>query len=586
MKTLNRIIFAFLFSIILLPYSFAKTKEDNIQVTITGVNTDLETNIRDNLSLLRESVDDESLVQDNEQISMRARQEIITALQPFGYYHADVQSNIEQVDGKIKATFNINLGPAIHVNAIHFNLIGEGEKDPALYGLMQLFPLKNGDVFVHESYEQGKKALLSKTIQSGYLNAMFSEHRVEVDIDNNTSVITLTLATGPRHFFGEVSFGKTELSDKLLNRYLPFQPGDIYSPEKIMILQSRLNQSDYFSSVNVKALTEDQSTKVPVVVELEDAKPNQYILGAGYGTDTGVRGKLGWTRRRLNSLGHRFSATAQLAEIYNRIHLDYIIPGKQPATDQIKLQAGIFEDEFSEKPSHIYETGIIEEREISGWQRRLSVNYHHERFNAFITNDVIQSKLILPSITFVQIKRHELDNSPSGRRIELTMRGSIDALFSDTTFFQTYLQLKWVHAFNEATRLLVRGDFGFTVPDDSENLPLSQRFFAGGDQSLRGYGYRSLPDEIDKDGNRLPVGGSYLTVGSLELAHTVKKPFGVFAFVDAGNAYRELFVETEIGTGVGIEWQTKLGPIKFAIAKPLTKPADSWRIHASFGPEL
>ena len=84
MKTLNRIIFAFLFSTILLPYCFAKAKEDNIQVTITGVNTDLETNIRDNLSLLRESVDDESLVQDNEQISMRARQEIITALQPFG----------------------------------------------------------------------------------------------------------------------------------------------------------------------------------------------------------------------------------------------------------------------------------------------------------------------------------------------------------------------------------------------------------------------------------------------------------------------------------------------------------------------
>ncbi|MBS0286631.1 MAG: outer membrane protein assembly factor [Proteobacteria bacterium] len=560
-----------------------KSNDSPVVVVLHGVDKAMEENIRANLTVLHETLDEENATK--EAIEQRSKQEILAALQPFGYYEPTVHSNIDIKEGKINVSFDIQLGEPVKILAIHFVLTGQGEKDPRLKNLFALFTMKIGDVFVHDTYEQGKKALLSQTIQSGYLNASFSEHKVEVDLENKTSQIFLSLDTGARHFFGDVTFGETVLSNKLLNRYLPFAPGDPYQPEKIMLLQNRLTQSDYFKNANVKAVTEEGATTVPVVVELEDAKPNHYILGAGYGTDTGVRGKLGWTRRRLNSMGHRFTAQAQISEIYDKIYAEYSIPGKRPYSDQLKFQGGFYDDEFSEKPSQIYEAGILEERIISNWERRLGVNYHHERFNAFITNDVIESKLILPTITFIQVRKSESD-AVSGRRIEFTMRGSVDALFSDTTFFQSYLQLKWVHGFTDNTRLLMRGDFGFTLPDDSERLPLSQRFFAGGDLSLRGYGYRSLPNEIDKDGNYQPVGGAYLAVGSLELHQTIKKPFGVFTFVDAGNAYRELFQETAIGVGAGVEWQTRLGPIKFAVAKPLTKTSDAWRIHASFGPEL
>lgn len=582
LKTLNKLILFFLL-ISFCTFSFAK--ENEVQIKITGVNKEIEQNIRDNLLVLQEYA--EEGISNPAQMEQRAQQEILTTLQPHGFYNAQVKSEAHLDNGIWKLTFNITLGEPVIVKAIHFNLIGEGEKDPTLQGLLAIFPPKIGDTFIHEQYEQGKKALLSKTIQSGYLTAIFTEHHVEVYPETRSSEIYLTLATGPRHYFGPVKFSDTVLSEKLLKRYLPFHEGEVYSPEKVVKLQSYLNQSDYFSQVNVKAQSEENSLYVPIYVELEDAKPNQYILGAGYGTDTGMRGKLGWTRRRLNSLGHRFSAQAQVAEIYNKIRVEYIIPGRRPQTDQTIFQAGFFEDEFSEKRSHIYETGIVEERQIHQWQRRLSLNYHHERFNAFITNETVESKLILPSITFIQVKRNESATPNSGRRIEITLRGSIDALFSDTTFLQTYMQLKWLHAFSDSLKLLTRYDLGFTLPTDSEErLPLSQRFFAGGDLSLRGYGYRSLPNEIDKNGIRHPVGGSYLAVGSVELVKTIKKPFGVFTFVDAGNAFRQSGNEIAIGTGVGVEWQTRLGPVKFAIAKPLTKTADSWRIHASFGPEL
>src|SRR5262249_22841380 len=150
-----------------------------------------------------------------------------------------------------------------------------------------------------------------------------------------------------------------------------------------------------------------------------------------------------------------------------------------------------------------YEFGLSEERQLNSWQRKLGLTYLHESFNAFITNEPVQSKLILPSVTFIQTKRDDLISPRHGRRLEISMRGSVDALISDTSFLQAYLQCRWLHSFNETLKVLIRTEWGFTIPDDSNKLPLSQRFFAGGDLSIRGYGYRSLPREIDKDGNYL-----------------------------------------------------------------------------------
>ena len=561
--------------------SIAKDEEFNID--ISGVSKAIEENIRANLTLKPE----ESELEDKGKIAQyeeRALLEITKAIQPYGYYSPNIRINTEPQRKLINVS--IDLGTPVRIRQISLAITGQGKNDPSLQDIKQAFEMRPGEIFDHMLYEQGKKALLSRAIQNGYLDALFSEHRVEVNIDTASCELFLTLDTKQRHYFGTVTFGETHLSDKLLKRYLPFQEGDVYSPEKVLTLQSRLGQSDYFSEVNVKAQTIPNSTVVPVEVQLKDAKPNLYVLGAGYGTDTGIRGKAAWTRRRLNSLGHRFHAEARVSEVYEKLEADYIIPGKYPATDNIALHGGYFKEEYTEKTSELYETGITQIRDFNTWQRKLALAYLHESYTAYITNEPIQSKLILPSVTFIQTKRDSTSAPTRGRRIEINMRGSVDALFSDTSFFQAYLQCKWLHAFNDTVKALVRTDLGFTLPDDSERLPLSQRFFAGGDLSIRGYGYRSLPNEIDKDGNYVPVGGAYLGIASFELVKTIKKPFGVLAFVDAGNAFRTFDNEIAVGTGVGIEYQTRLGPLKFAIAKPLTKDSEAWRIHASFGPEI
>jgi len=562
-------------------FSFCAFAED-FNVTVSGVSKTIEENIRANLTLTpdQSELEGKNKIKEYEE---RATQEITRATQPFGYYAPHISIHTDLAQKSINIT--IDLGNPVRISNITLVVVGEGASDPGLKDIKKAFGLQPGEIFDHPAYEQGKKALLTQAIQRGYPNALFSVHRAEVNIDTSTAELFLTLDTKARHYFGAVTFSDSALSSTFLERYLPFAAGDVYSPEKVLKLQSTLGQSDYFSKVDVKPQTND-STIVPVEVELEDAKPNHYLLGAGYGTDTGIRGKAAWTRRRLNSYGHRLHAEARLSEVYDKYELDYIIPGKNPATDSLAIHSGYFEEEYTEKFSDLFDFGITQIREFNLWQRKLAIAYLHERYSAYITNEPIQSTLILPSVTFIQTKRDNATAPTRGRRIEINMRGSVDALFSDTSFFQAYLQCRWLHAFDDTFKALVRTELGFTLPDDSDRLPLSQRFFAGGDLSIRGYGYRSLPNEIDKEGNYLPVGGAYLGIASVEVVKTIKKPFGVLAFFDAGNAFRKEHNEIAMGTGVGVQWQTKLGPVKIAIAKPLTKDSEAWRIHASFGPEI
>lgn len=588
MKIQNKknIFYCFLFIVVIFYQAilFAAENDQNIVVNITGVDKTIEENIRSSLNTFHEQTDFEDNPSFISQYKQHTRQEVQLALQPYGYYASQVEITLNYVNKQWVAEFTIVLNEPIRITHVHFSLIGAGEQDPAFASLIDRFPLKDGDILNHECYEKGKKELLTPVIEAGYLNAMFIEHRVEVDVEENTAVIYLTLETGTLHHFGTVTYENTVLSPKFLDRYLGFECGDVYSPEKVLSLQSKLSSSDYFSEVNVKPLIDENSETVPLTVELKDAKPNQYLLGIGFGTDTGIRGRAGWLRRRVNSLGHQFLAEARLSEIYTKLEADYIIPGKRPETDTIKIRGGYFEDQFNDQPSRIHEATIMEDRQLGKWQRKISFGFVEEAYPAFVTYETIRSQYILPSITFTQIIRDNPAAPKRGRRIDFNLRGS--TLLDDINFIQADLQAKWLHPVSETVKILTRLELGATAPNNVEKVPLSQRFYTGGDTTLRGYAYRSLPLLIDKNGNFHPAGGSYIAVGSFEVVKTIKKPFGISAFIDAGNAFREDANIIAAGPGVGIEWQTPFGPLKVAVAKPLTANMPPCRFHVIFGPEI
>ena len=215
------------------------------------------------------------------------------------------------------------------------------------------------------------------------------------------------------------------------------------------------------------------------------------------------------------------------------------------------------------------------------WLRTLSLDATNESFD--IGDDVRTSRFIVPGLAFDQ-KIADRDVFPNkGRRFGIEFRGTDEALGSTTSYLQTTIWARWIRSIGSKNRLLLRLDAGTTSSRDFDLLPPSVRFFAGGDQSVRGYDYESL-GPTDAEGN--VIGGSNLLVASVEFERHLRGNFYGGAFVDAGNAFDNSDFDPETGVGLGLKWRSPLGPIRVYLGYPVTADARKVRVHLRLGADL
>ncbi|MED5510548.1 MAG: BamA/TamA family outer membrane protein, partial [Pseudomonadota bacterium] len=170
-----------------------------------------------------------------------------------------------------------------------------------------------------------------------------------------------------------------------------------------------------------------------------------------------------------------------------------------------------------------------------------------------------------------------------GGRLSLSLSGASEALLSDVTFGQVVLRGKYIRSIGENSRIITRAAVGATEVNDFEQLPSSLRFFAGGDNSIRGFDYQSLGPEGD-DGE--VEGGRYLAVGSLEYENMFLGDWGGAVFTDFGNAYNSFSDPIEYSVGVGVRWRSPVGLIRVDLAKALSDTDESIALHIVIGPDL
>lgn len=560
-----------------------------ITVSISGVEDKIEENIRKKLTLIKikqqKNIDSAEI----KTLTERGKAEIQTALHPFGYYHAKIFSQLSpNGKGKWHVHYHILIGKPVIVSTIDVTVSGEGKQNKEIIQALKQFSLKQNDILSHEAYTHSKNDLLAAAIHEGYLDAYFSTHEVLVDLDKNQADIHLKLDTSQVYTIGKIDFSDTYFNESFLKRFAKFHEGEPYFPEKVLSFQSALEQSDYFKSAQIEPTPNSDNRQVPLDVALTRLKPNKYTLGLGYGTDTGIRGTLGWERRYLNPWGHRFIANARAGE-KNRsseFNADYVIPGKFPVTDNYRFHAGLHNEDYLELYSKVQELGISQDRQLGQWQRVLTLSYREERFEQYDTSVGRHDSLFLPSIQFIRVISDDLFSPNIGHRLAFNVKASISSIFSDETFFQPKLDYKYLRKFTPDTKFIFRTELGMTVPDDINRIPLSQRFYAGGDHSIRGFGYRALPGNTDKNGNPRAIGGGYLAIGSVEFEKAVYGPLSLAVFSDAGNAFHRSNDTVQVSMGGGIRINTPIGPIKMDLARPLTDHHHHWRVHLQIGPEL
>ncbi len=554
-----------------------------VVVVIEGVDAAL----RDNVMLFLSIQQQKDLAEISENrirlLHARAADEIRSALQPFGYYQPSIDSTLAYQQSHWLATYRIDLGEPVRITDMDVHIDGGASTDPEFRLRLADLPIKQGDILNHARYEEAKRALQNLGSQRGYFDAELLRSEVRVDIARNSASVALHYASGARYHFGTVSFLQVDrLELPLLQRYVPFKQGDPYDSNKILKLQTALSDSEYFQQVDVEPRRDRvEDLAVPVDIKLTLRERDKYTLGVGYGTDTGARGKIGWERRIVDAGGKRFSTELNASQINTSVTARYRIPIKNPLTDQIVITGGWTDDHPETSDSQTRLLGISRNQARGEWREAYSLNYRHERF--VTGEDSGTSTLFIPEVNWLRIRADNRAFTTRGSRLQIDFRGAAVSLGSDVTFFQTRANAKFVVPVSSGGRLLTRVDGGHTSVKDFENLPASLRFYAGGDQSVRGYAYNSL-GPLDSLGN--VVGGKYLLVGSVEYEHRLYEKWSAATFYDVGNAYNTSSEDFKEGAGLGLRWRSPIGPVRVDVSWALSLDDHPWRFHLVVGPDL
>jgi translocation and assembly module TamA len=554
----------------------------NVRVEVSGLDSTLKDNVLAFLSVEQEKSRETLSEARLRLLHDRAEDEIRKALQPFGYFKPQIQRSLTQDDDGFRVRYTVQPGPPIELAEVDFQVMGEGADNPAIGAD---FTLRKGDILDQGVYESAKQRVLSNTIEQGYLDARYVQHRVDVDLKNYRASIVLHLDTGMLFRFGTVHFQQDKMDPEFLAKYVTFHPGDPFSQEALLNLQAQLIDSEYFKRVEVYSRREGvEGDQVPIDIKLEPNKRNRYRIGLGYSTDTGPRVRLDWKDRRIGREGHRMRTEFLVSEPESTLTSEYIIPLDRPTVDMVRFGASV--EHFNTDTQQGSKALLNATQSISldkGWRRSLGVEYLYEDYKLSDQED--KARLLYPFVDFLRIKSDKKPRVQKGKRLNFRLEGASASIVSSTSYATAYASGRFIDDLGESDwRLLSRLELGATWTRDLLQLPPSKRFFTGGDNTVRGFTYESLGP---KNASNEVIGGRYLAVGGLELDHPIQGKWSGAAFFDAGNASDSEYDSTiAYGLGLGLRWTSPVGPIRIDLARGLMEDERHWRLHIMVGPEL
>ena len=603
----------------------------SVTVEVRGVSEEVRTNVLAFLSFERFRRGGVNLDADTvERLHNRVDREVDAALRPFGFYEPKVESTVtEQGHGDWRVVININPGTPVLLDHIDVRVDGPGESDPLFRRILNNLPLHRGDRLSHAAYDAVKADLQRTAATFGYLDARLIRNELVVDPPNHTANIALELETGERYRFGATTIEQHVVSPKLVKRYLRYREGDYFDLTQVLCTQFALDDAGYFANLEVTPGDRDsESLTVPVKIRADPGRRHRYSVGGGWATDTGIRGTFGYEDRRINSLGHSLTVSVQASQVQKYFVLSrYRIPVGDPAVENISLNAFVQQQTLADVTAITQSAGVSFTDVTAGWQHVWLLNgVHTVSDNAAPTvvnvNEARSDDLIVPELNLARVPVGYLGEPLFERPFYATIKASHSALGSQADFFQIHLESTRVFSLIPKWHLLLRGEIGTTFVRDFNDLPAVYRFFAGGDNSVRGFAYNELsPLEgpqcqtnsagqvqltpngscQPKPGFYLKTGGKDLITGTVEVIRELPRNLGVAAFFDYGNALNSFhkpdcvpgtmpgtticppFIQYSVG--VGLRLRLPVLTLGVDIAQPLSTNAGP-RLHINFSPKL
>ncbi len=550
---------------------------EGIDLIVNG----LDGKLKDNVDVYLSSIPEKDYSADL-RFQSRVEDSINEALNALGYYNAEISFDYEKESQQLKV--NVVPGEPVTVAEVDVELSGEAKSDQDFIKAVQNSRLEVGSVLNHSDYDALKSKLRNLALKKGYFNAKYDVSRLEVSPIRNQAFIRLRFDSGQRYHFGETTITGSQIELDRVQSLQPYKQGEPYLVSEVGKFNSNLSNTDWFSSVVVAPdLSKlDSQRELPMNVSLAPQSRNQLETGIGYSTDVGVRGSLKWNKPWVNSRGHSFDSSFSLSKPEQTITAGYRIPLDDVLHQYYRIQYGM--KKVDNRDTNSLESNLQFERHWlaeKGWHKTVYLRYLIENYEQGLQDDIGQ--FVMPGISFSRTRARGSSMPSWGDKQSITFEYGDKNAFSETSVLRIIGSSSWIRSLGNNHRGLWKINGGVNLTDEFERLSPSLRFFAGGDNSIRGYGYESISPV---DSSNSLTGAKYLLTNTLEYQYRLTGDWWGALFYDTGDAFNDT-PDLKDGVGFGVRWASPVGPIALDFAWGLdSDPGDRFKIHFSLGPEL
>jgi outer membrane protein assembly complex protein YaeT len=533
-----------------------------------------------------------------------------------GHYLVVIDHDLEELErtagaegpGDLAAVISIQEGPAVRVEAVTLTIAGVALEPADEAALRAGLPLRAGEPFTEEAYNAAVTYLRGFYRERGHGRVSVTK-RAEVDVARDAATVAYAVDSGPSCVFGTVRIEGTKRVDpEVIRRELAFSPGAPFKESEIEATRGNLLALKLFRSVRFEE--GGAGERVDIVVRVQEQAFREIRIGVGFDSEELLRGTAGW--RHLNFLGgaRQLGVRVRASQLERTISAGFLQPHFPTPRSRSSLNFSLGQE--TEEPYTLDRTQVSPRVD---WQatRTMSVfALHRLEFLALSEVDtaiertfpgIAPSDGTLSGLT-LGVEWNTLDDPIDPHR-GWTSRAQAEPVGGILGGDFSFVRLTWdgrlywplYRRLRAAARVRLGAaeplgsssvrytPLGTPVRSTTDEIPIFERFFSGGTNSVRGYQRWRVGPILAGD----PVGGRTQAELSIELLHPVTKWLDGAVFLDAGQvsvrSWDFPFDDLKLGAGLGVRIKSPIGPLRVDVGFPNRPPGDDgwWQLHFSFG---
>jgi len=514
-----------------------------------------------------------------------------------GYYKRQVTYDLtaDEQDALVTVQINIEENQPVTVAEVGIET-SEYILDRDTPPFHEQLPIHSGDIFTEATYQAGEQVLRDFFLGRGHAHVE-TQRKAEVALAEDRVRVQYTVQPGPQAVFGSTRVeGTKDVDPQIVLHELTYQPGEKFSLQKITDSRQNILALELFRSVQIAPeQTDTKPPVVPMLIRVEEKPPRSVKLGLKYSTKDEFGAQIEWHHYNWLGGGRQLSALVELGSVTRTLDLTFM----QPHFLSLQTRAILsLQQKQEDEETFLLNTTRLRPRLEHRFSPRLSgvLGYRLEwaklndiapatvRALGRITRDGILSG---PSLGLIWNTTEDPFSPQAGHVVSLFADQAGKLWGGDFNFYKLTAEAKKYQHLGWQTVLAGRLKIGLVDAFGSRaNVPLFERFYAGGEKSVRGYGRRRLGPLSDSDD---PLGGLSLIEGSVELRRPLWRQLGGAVFVDFGQVSLDPFDlpvdNLKFAAGVGFSYTTPIGPLRLDIGFPFDPPDGDqrWQVHFSIG---